>query len=102
VKIEWTEPALSDLENIRDYIRGDSEYYAARFVERIIEAIENLERFPEMGRSVPEVEGENARELLFRNYRIVYRVEPERILVLTVIHASRDLSQRRPKPWDIV
>jgi len=28
MKIEWTEPALLYLENIRDYIRRDSEYYA--------------------------------------------------------------------------
>lgn len=34
MKIEWTEPALLDLESIRDYFRRDSEYYAARFIER--------------------------------------------------------------------
>lgn len=33
MKIEWTEPALSDLESIREYIRKDSEYYATRFVD---------------------------------------------------------------------
>jgi len=59
MKIEWTEPALADIENIRDYISRDAEYYANRFVERIVEAIENLERFPEMGRSVPEAEEKN-------------------------------------------
>lgn len=51
MKIEWTEPSLSDLENIRDYIRKDSEYYAARFVERIIEIVETLEKFPEWDES---------------------------------------------------
>jgi toxin ParE1/3/4 len=43
MKIEWTEPAVADLEGIRDFIRRDSEYYAIRFVERIIEAVENLD-----------------------------------------------------------
>jgi len=102
MKIEWTEPALLDLENIRDYIRRDSEYYAVRFAEKIIEAVESLEKFPEMGRTVPEVEEETIRELLLHNYRIMYRVEADRILVLTVIHGARDLSQRKPKPWNIV
>ncbi len=37
MKIEWPEPALLDLQSIRDYIRRDSEYYATRFVERVIE-----------------------------------------------------------------
>lgn len=54
-----------------------------------------------MGRRVPEAEEENVRELLFQNYRIMYRVEPQRILVLTVIHAARDVSQKEPKPWDV-
>jgi len=102
MKIEWTEPALLDLENIRNYIKRDSEHYAIRFAGRIIEAVEGLEKFPEMGRSVPEAEEENIRELLFYNYRIMYRVETERISILTIIHGARDLSQKKPMPWDVV
>jgi addiction module RelE/StbE family toxin len=102
MKVEWTKPALLDLESIRDYIKRDSEYYASRFIEKIIEAVESLERFPEMGRSVPEAEEENIRELLFSNYRIMYRTETERILILAVIHGSRNLSLKRTKPWDII
>lgn len=99
--IEWTEPAVADLGSIREYIGRDSEYYAARFIERIIEAVERLEFFPEMGRRVPEAaEEENVRELLFQNYRIMYRPESQRILILTIIHAARDISQKEPKPWD--
>jgi toxin ParE1/3/4 len=101
MKIEWTEPALLDLDGIQDYIARDSKYYATQFIGRIIESVENLERFPEMGRSVPESGEENIRELLFQNYRIIYRIEVERILVLTVIHCGRDLSQKQSKPWDI-
>lgn len=46
MKIRWTEPALSDLKSIRDYIKRDSEFYATRFVEKIIEVVESLETFP--------------------------------------------------------
>lgn len=60
---------MADLEGIRDYIGRDSEYYASRFVERIIEAVESLEKFPEMGRIVPEADDKNIREILFSNYR---------------------------------
>jgi len=101
MKIEWTEPAVLDLESIRDYIRRGSEYFAARFVERIIEAVESLAAFPERGRNVPEAAEENIRELIFYNYRIMYRVEKERILILTVIHGARDLTRKKPNPWDI-
>jgi len=100
--VEWTEPAVADLEGIRDFIARDSEYYAARFVEKALEAVEKLAKFPKIGRSVPEVEEENIRELLLHSYRIIYRVEPRRVLILTVIHGARDISRREPKPWDIV
>ena len=102
MKIVWTGPALKDLESIRDYIEMDSEFYASRFIERIIEAIEGLETFPEMGRIVPEAEDENIRELIFSHYRIMYRKENERIIILTVIHGSRDLSDKKCPPWEII
>ena len=46
MKIEWTEPTVLDLKSIRDYIRRDSEYYATRFVEKVIEAAETLNKLP--------------------------------------------------------
>jgi plasmid stabilization system protein ParE len=101
MKLEWTEPSLLDLENIRDYIAKDSEYYAARFIARTVDAAETLQSQPRIGRAVPEAEDETIRELIFQNYRIIYRVEQERILVLTVIHGGRDLSRIEPKPWDV-
>jgi addiction module RelE/StbE family toxin len=100
MRLEWTEPAVSDLENIRDYIKKDSEHYAFRFVEKIIEAVEKLVKFPEIGRAVPEAATENIRELIFHNYRIMYRMETERILILTIMHGARELSGK--KPWNIV
>ncbi len=102
MKIEWTEPASLDLESIRDYISRDSEYYATRFVERVIQSVETLNELPRIGRHVPESEDMNVRELLFQNYRIFYRVEPERILILAVIHGARDLGQSQTKPWDAI
>jgi plasmid stabilization system protein ParE len=75
---------------------------ANRFAERIIEAAESLQSLPQRGRRVPEANSESIRELLFGNYRIIYRVEPTRVLVMTVIHAARDLAGIEPKPWDVL
>ena len=102
MKIYWTEPAISDLQAIRDYIAKDAIYYASRFVMKIIEAAENLRTFPKMGRIVPESEQDNIRELIFQGYRIIYRIEKERILILTVIHGGMDLLRVKPKPWEIL
>ena len=47
-KIIWTHEASVDLEAIAEYIARDSEYYAERTVEKIIIAVEKLDKFPEV------------------------------------------------------
>jgi plasmid stabilization system protein ParE len=100
-KIEWTRSALSDARNLRDNIARNSEAYADRFVQKIIEAVEKAAAFPLIGRRVPEADDDTIREILYRKYRIVYRFEPDRILVLMVIHGARDLTQVELEPWEI-
>ncbi len=101
MRIDWSGPATRDLSSIRAYIAQDSEYYANRFIERMVGAVESLSTFPEMGRTVPETNAPGIRELLFHNYRIIYRLEADRVLVIAVAQAARDLTQQTPKPWDI-
>ena len=100
MKIEWSEPAVSDLTGIYDYIARDSEQYANRFVQKIFDSVEQLQQFPELGRRVRESDDELIRELIYQNYRIIYRIEPDRVLVLTVLHGGRNLEQMQPKPWE--
>ncbi len=99
--LEWTRSAIRDVQNLRNYIALDSAAYAERFVQKIIEAVEKAAVFPRVGRKVPEADEENIREILYGNYRIFYRIDESRILVLMVIHGARDLTQLAPKPWEI-
>ena len=97
---KWTEPALEDLAEIQAYIAKDSPYYAKQFIERIFEATEVLEDFPELGRKVPEAEAtENIRELIVQSYRIIYLNQNNLVFILAVIHGSRDLASIEQKPW---
>ncbi len=99
-RVEWTSVAVRDIRNLREYIAKDSATYADRFVHKVVEAVERAATFPHIGRMVPEAGDESIREVLFRNYRVMYRVEETRLLVLTIMHAGRDLSQLSPKPWE--
>lgn len=54
-----------------------------------------------MGRKVPESGQKDIRELIFQGYRIVYRLKPDCVQVLTVVHGSRDLTRGNPKPWEV-
>lgn len=101
MKIEWTEPAVSDLESIRDFIAKDSNFYAKRFIMKVIESVGKLTEFPKMGRKVPESNDNSIRELLFHNYRIIYKIEKEKVLILAIVHGSRDLNNKTTQPWDV-
>jgi toxin ParE1/3/4 len=100
MKLFWTEPAIRDLRDLRDYIAADSDFHAADFIASIIIRAERLTAFPMIGRVVPEAQTENVREILYRSYRIIYRIVGERVDVLTVVHGSRDLWGQEPKPWE--
>jgi toxin ParE1/3/4 len=60
-----------------------------------------LKDFPRLGRVAPEADEETIRELLYQNYRIIYRIKNELIEVLTVIHGRRDLGSFEPAPWEV-
>jgi toxin ParE1/3/4 len=87
----WTDDALDDLENIRDYIEEDSPAAAMRVLRRLRDALQRLADNPRMGRTgrVPET-----RELIFPNlpYIGVYRIleDESRLEILNIIHASQD------------
>lgn len=98
-RIEWTKPAVADLENIQDYIARDSAEYADAIVERLILSIDQLEAFPDSGRRVPESADPKIRELLVESYRIIYRRRKSAVQILAVVHGARHLTQMKPNPW---
>lgn len=98
-RVEWTEPAVADLENIRNYIARDSTDYADAIVERLILSVDQLEAFPESGRRVPESADTKVRELLVESYRIIYRRRKSAVQILAVLHGARHLTKMKPNPW---
>ncbi|ELI5382506.1 type II toxin-antitoxin system RelE/ParE family toxin, partial [Vibrio parahaemolyticus] len=55
-EIIWTEPALSDLNDIAEYIALENIVAAKQLVQTIVSKVERLEAFPESGRIPPELE----------------------------------------------
>lgn len=94
MKIEWSDRAVADLSEIRDYIAEDSETNAIALLERLFAAISHLEVFPDHGRRVPEAP--ELRELIVDGYRILYRRKSERVEIVLVIHGRRDLTRLHP------
>ncbi len=91
-KIIWADEALTDLEAIAEYIGKDSPYYAAAFVQEILDAARLLQPFPARGRVVPEIGGRDIREVFVKSYRLIYKSDETSIVVLALIHGARDLN----------
>ncbi len=87
--IRWTNLALGDLVAIGDFIAADKPEAAARWVGRVRLRVERAAEMPRAGRKVPELGRDDVREVFLRTYRIVYRVEPSGITVLTVFEGHR-------------
>ncbi len=76
---------------LSDYYRDASASFAERFEEQVFESTRRLEKFPRSGRMIPEAEDEQLREIIYREYRIMYHVDEmaQEVLILTVLHSSR-------------
>ncbi len=102
-KVKWTEKASSNLQAIHDYIAKDSKTYAARFIKSLIRATTKLEQMPRCGRIVPELEDYGFREVVYQNYRIVYRLVEgsEDVEILAVVHSAREINKVVRKEWEL-
>jgi len=88
-RLVWAPQAIEDVEAIQAYVARDSPHYADLVVERIVAAVARLENYPLSGRVVPEVADQSLREVIHASYRIVYRLRPDVVEILTVFHGAR-------------
>lgn len=91
MKVLWTLEALERLLEIENFIAQDSPKRARQFISALIEHGESLSENPRRGRTVPEISNPHTRELIVRNYRIVYRLRRDQIEILTVFEGHRSL-----------
>ena len=89
MNVNWTNTALGHLLAIYEYIAQDSSLYAQRMVDKLTRRSEQIADFPLSGRMVPEYEAEDIRELIEKPDRIIYRIWPDRIDVLAVVHGAQ-------------
>ena len=89
MKVFWTKATLHRLQEIEEYISKDNPVAAISLIDKLISLSETLSDNPEKGRIVPELSLDNIRELIHKNYRIVYLVKKNSIDILTVFEGHR-------------
>ena len=90
-QVIWTEPALSDLNAIAEYIALDKPSAAVRLVQKVFSSTDRLEQFPESGRKPPELKKSRYLEIIVNPCRIFYRIEDDKIYILYVMRSERKL-----------
>lgn len=92
MKIMWTNEALTRLRDIKTYNAHNNPDRARLLIQKIIDRTDIIISNPQIGRVVSEISRPDIRELLFHNYRIVYRVKRDYIEILTVFEGHRLLN----------
>lgn len=93
-QIIWTEPALTDLEDIAEYIALDKPLAAKKLVSDVFSTVERLKQFPTSGRKPPELpRSTRYRELVVNPCRVFYREDKSRIYILYVMRSEQLLKK---------
>ena len=81
-----------DLEIIVEYYYELNKNTAKKYYKNIINKIKNLRDFPKMGKIVPEFEDmfyDKYREIIYENFRIIYKIVDETVIVVRIIDGRR-------------
>lgn len=94
-KLIWSPAARDDLHDIVVFIARDDSDRAMSLGYELISEIDRLQAFPASGRIVPEYRNDVIREIIFRPYRIVYRVHHDLKVceIARVWHSARGIPQ---------
>jgi toxin ParE1/3/4 len=94
-EVIWTEPALSNLDAIADYIALDNPQAARQLVQKIFRHVEQLAEHPKSGSKPPELKGSRYRQIVEPPCRIFYRQERTQVFTLYVLRSEQLLRRRK-------
>jgi len=101
VKADWSQQARLDLIQIIKRVAADNPGAARKLLGRIKKAEALVLDHPMSGRVVPEFEVANIRERIVKPYRVIYQVQLQGILFLTVIHSRQDFRRIGQASFDV-
>jgi addiction module RelE/StbE family toxin len=94
-QIIWDPVAIDDLDEIARYIARSAPVAARRLVQRIIDRVDGLKKFPLSGGFIDEDNRHIYRQLIQGNYRVIYRCDGGDVVVVAVYHGARLLPPNR-------
>jgi toxin ParE1/3/4 len=88
VKIRWTAIAADDLKSVHEYLSERAPTRVDAIVDRILDGIDVLEQYPNLGR---QGRIDETRELVITGtpFIVFYRLRKGQVEILGVLHAAR-------------
>lgn len=91
MRIVWSPLAVDRASEIAGYIAQDNPTAAENWINAVFAQVGRLKSLPDRGRIVPEINNDSFRELIYGNYRIIYRIEEKQVSILTIRHGKQIL-----------
>ncbi|WP_035567178.1 type II toxin-antitoxin system RelE/ParE family toxin [Hymenobacter sp. IS2118] len=93
-QVIWANAAIDDLQRLREYFESASPRFAEKLMDQLISRTRMLADFPQSGRTVPEFEDVQLREVQSGNYRIIYRLEQtDKVEIARIFHSAQQLEK---------
>ncbi len=89
MKVIWSPLAIDRAYEEARYIANDKREAALRWLDGLFESTDRLESFPESGHVVPEIGSSAYRQIIYGSHRVIYRIETNRVSILTVRRSKR-------------
>jgi toxin ParE1/3/4 len=89
MKLEWSPLAFRRTHEISEHIRQDNPAAAEAWLQGLFRVIDRVVSFPDSGRVLPEVGKPEIREMLYGEFRIVYRRTAKRVSIITIRHGRQ-------------
>lgn len=93
-EVIWTEPALSDLDAIADYIALDNPAAAKQLVQKVFRHVDQLADHPKSGSKPAELNVWRYRQIVEPPCRVFYRHERSQVFILHVMRGEQQLKRR--------
>lgn len=91
MKVTWAPLAREQTADAFAFISAQRPSAAVRWFDDVIERAGSLSAFPDMGRMMPEVGRPEVREVVVEPYRLVYRRDPDEVVIIGVFHSRQDV-----------
>lgn len=89
MEIRWSKRSIKKISEIGDFIALDSASRAKSFVSELVKSVERLKEFPESGPII--IENPAFRQIVFKKYRLIYRLKNKRIEIVTNVSPKEKL-----------